>query len=112
MPEEGARAALDMMNYGMYVIGSRGPAGMNVMGTDPSDKSCAMAFELGVDVAPLDEVLARSDFIAVTCPRSSGGNVTRVIPLLQRRTAMAVAGCFFPRIGTRAATASSLTMYR
>jgi flavin reductase (DIM6/NTAB) family NADH-FMN oxidoreductase RutF len=31
MPEEGAIPALDMMNYGMYVIGSRGPAGRNVM---------------------------------------------------------------------------------
>ncbi len=31
MPEEDARAALDMMNYGMYVIGSRGPMGLNVM---------------------------------------------------------------------------------
>lgn len=31
MPEENARPALDMMNYGMYVVGSRGPAGMNVM---------------------------------------------------------------------------------
>ncbi len=31
MPEEDARVALDMMNYGMYVVGSRGPAGMNVM---------------------------------------------------------------------------------
>jgi flavin reductase (DIM6/NTAB) family NADH-FMN oxidoreductase RutF len=26
-----ARPALDMMNYGMYVVGSRGPMGMNVM---------------------------------------------------------------------------------
>lgn len=31
MPEENPTPALDMMNYGMYVIGSRGPAGMNVM---------------------------------------------------------------------------------
>jgi flavin reductase (DIM6/NTAB) family NADH-FMN oxidoreductase RutF len=31
MPEEAARPALDMMNYGMYVIGSRGPMGLNVM---------------------------------------------------------------------------------
>lgn len=31
MAEEDARIALDMMNYGMYVIGSRGPAGLNVM---------------------------------------------------------------------------------
>ena len=31
MPEEDARPALDMMNYGMYVIGSRGPMGLNVM---------------------------------------------------------------------------------
>ena len=31
MAEEDARAALDMMNYGMYVIGSRGPMGLNVM---------------------------------------------------------------------------------
>jgi flavin reductase (DIM6/NTAB) family NADH-FMN oxidoreductase RutF len=31
MPEEHAAPALDMMNYGMYVIGSRGPAGLNVM---------------------------------------------------------------------------------
>ena len=31
MAEEDARAALDMMNYGMYVVGSRGPMGMNVM---------------------------------------------------------------------------------
>lgn len=31
MPEENATPALDMMNYGMYVIGSHGPAGMNVM---------------------------------------------------------------------------------
>ena len=31
MPDENAVPALDMMNYGMYVIGSRGPAGMNVM---------------------------------------------------------------------------------
>jgi flavin reductase (DIM6/NTAB) family NADH-FMN oxidoreductase RutF len=31
MPEENAKPALDMMNYGMYVIGSRGPAGLNVM---------------------------------------------------------------------------------
>ena len=31
LAEEDARVALDMMNYGMYVIGSRGPAGMNVM---------------------------------------------------------------------------------
>lgn len=31
MPEENASPALDMMNYGMYVVGSRGPAGMNVM---------------------------------------------------------------------------------
>jgi len=31
MPEDDARAALDMMNYGMYVVGSRGPAGLNVM---------------------------------------------------------------------------------
>jgi flavin reductase (DIM6/NTAB) family NADH-FMN oxidoreductase RutF len=31
MPEEHARPALDMMNYGMYVVGSRGPMGLNVM---------------------------------------------------------------------------------
>ena len=31
MPEENAKPALDLMNYGMYVIGSRGPMGMNVM---------------------------------------------------------------------------------
>ena len=31
MPEEDARPALDMMNYGMYVVGSRGPMGLNVM---------------------------------------------------------------------------------
>ena len=31
MPEDDARVALDMMNYGMYVVGSRGPMGMNVM---------------------------------------------------------------------------------
>jgi flavin reductase (DIM6/NTAB) family NADH-FMN oxidoreductase RutF len=31
MSEENAKPALDMMNYGMYVVGSRGPAGMNVM---------------------------------------------------------------------------------
>jgi flavin reductase (DIM6/NTAB) family NADH-FMN oxidoreductase RutF len=31
MPDENAKPALDMMNYGMYVIGSRGPMGMNVM---------------------------------------------------------------------------------
>jgi flavin reductase (DIM6/NTAB) family NADH-FMN oxidoreductase RutF len=31
MPEENASPALDMLNYGMYVVGSRGPAGLNVM---------------------------------------------------------------------------------
>ncbi len=31
MPEESATPALDMMNYGMYVVGSRGPMGLNVM---------------------------------------------------------------------------------
>ncbi len=31
MSEEDAKPALDMMNYGMYVIGSRGPMGLNVM---------------------------------------------------------------------------------
>jgi flavin reductase (DIM6/NTAB) family NADH-FMN oxidoreductase RutF len=31
MSDENAKPALDMMNYGMYVVGSRGPAGMNVM---------------------------------------------------------------------------------
>lgn len=31
MAEEDAKAALDLMNYGMYVIGSRGPGGLNVM---------------------------------------------------------------------------------
>jgi flavin reductase (DIM6/NTAB) family NADH-FMN oxidoreductase RutF len=31
MPEADARPALDMMNYGMYVVGSRGPMGLNVM---------------------------------------------------------------------------------
>ena len=31
MPEENAKPALDMMNYGMYVVGSRGPHGLNVM---------------------------------------------------------------------------------
>ena len=31
MPEEAAKPALDMMNYGLYVIGSRGPMGLNVM---------------------------------------------------------------------------------
>jgi flavin reductase (DIM6/NTAB) family NADH-FMN oxidoreductase RutF len=31
MAEEDAKAALDLMNYGMYVIGSRGAAGLNVM---------------------------------------------------------------------------------
>jgi flavin reductase (DIM6/NTAB) family NADH-FMN oxidoreductase RutF len=31
VPEENAVPALDLMNYGMYVIGSRGPMGMNVM---------------------------------------------------------------------------------
>lgn len=31
MAEEDAKAALDLMNYGMYVVGSRGPAGLNVM---------------------------------------------------------------------------------
>jgi len=29
--EADSRVALDMMNYGMYVIGSRGPMGLNVM---------------------------------------------------------------------------------
>lgn len=31
MPEENAKPALDLMNYGMYVVGSRGPNGLNVM---------------------------------------------------------------------------------
>jgi flavin reductase (DIM6/NTAB) family NADH-FMN oxidoreductase RutF len=31
MAEEDSVPALDMMNYGMYVIGSQGPAGLNVM---------------------------------------------------------------------------------
>ena len=31
MPEDDARVALDMMNYGMYVVGSRGPMGLNMM---------------------------------------------------------------------------------
>jgi len=31
MAEDDARFALDMMNYGMYVIGSHGAAGLNVM---------------------------------------------------------------------------------
>ena len=31
MPEEAAKPALDMMNYGLYVVGSRGPMGLNVM---------------------------------------------------------------------------------
>ncbi len=31
MSEEEAKPALDMMNYGMYVVGSRGPMGLNVM---------------------------------------------------------------------------------
>jgi flavin reductase (DIM6/NTAB) family NADH-FMN oxidoreductase RutF len=31
MPEEAAKPALDLLNYGLYVIGSRGPAGLNVM---------------------------------------------------------------------------------
>jgi flavin reductase (DIM6/NTAB) family NADH-FMN oxidoreductase RutF len=31
MPDSDAKPALDMMNYGMYVIGSRGPMGTNVM---------------------------------------------------------------------------------
>ncbi len=31
MAEDDSRIALDMMNYGMYVVGSRGPAGLNVM---------------------------------------------------------------------------------
>ena len=31
MSEDDAKPALDMMNYGMYVIGSRGPMGLNVM---------------------------------------------------------------------------------
>ena len=31
MAEEDARPALDMMNYGMYVVGSHGPMGLNVM---------------------------------------------------------------------------------
>ena len=31
MPDENAAPALDMMNYGMYVVGSRGPMGLNVM---------------------------------------------------------------------------------
>ena len=31
MAEQDARPALDLMNYGMYVIGSRGPMGLNVM---------------------------------------------------------------------------------
>ena len=31
MPEENAKPALDLMNYGMYVVGSRGPHGLNVM---------------------------------------------------------------------------------
>ena len=29
--DDKARPALDMMNYGMYVVGSRGPMGLNVM---------------------------------------------------------------------------------
>lgn len=31
MAESDAKPALDMMNYGMYVVGSKGPAGLNVM---------------------------------------------------------------------------------
>ncbi len=31
MSEDDAKPALDMMNYGMYVVGSRGPMGLNVM---------------------------------------------------------------------------------
>jgi flavin reductase (DIM6/NTAB) family NADH-FMN oxidoreductase RutF len=31
MTEEHAKPALDLMNYGMYVVGSRGPHGLNVM---------------------------------------------------------------------------------
>jgi flavin reductase (DIM6/NTAB) family NADH-FMN oxidoreductase RutF len=31
VPEANAKPALDLMNYGMYVVGSRGPHGLNVM---------------------------------------------------------------------------------
>ncbi|MEX0750095.1 MAG: flavin reductase family protein [Dehalococcoidia bacterium] len=31
MPDSNAKPALDMMNYGMYVVGSKGPMGLNVM---------------------------------------------------------------------------------
>lgn len=31
MSDDNAKPALDLMNYGMYVVGSRGPMGLNVM---------------------------------------------------------------------------------
>lgn len=31
LSEDNAKPALDLMNYGMYVVGSRGPMGLNVM---------------------------------------------------------------------------------
>lgn len=43
-------------------------AGMNPIGTDPSEQSRRLATELGVEPCSFDELLRRSDVISVNCP--------------------------------------------
>lgn len=43
-------------------------AGMNPIGTDPSEQSRRLATDIGVESSSFDEVLRRSDVISVNCP--------------------------------------------
>ncbi|TAK56510.1 MAG: flavin reductase [Dehalococcoidia bacterium] len=60
MPEEDAAPALDLMNYGMYVIGSRGPHGLNVMAAhwlmQVSFKPRMVALSLESDARTLENI--------------------------------------------------------
>jgi flavin reductase (DIM6/NTAB) family NADH-FMN oxidoreductase RutF len=66
MAEDDASVALDMMNYGMYVVGSRGPAGMNVMAAhwlmQVSFKPRMVALSLENDARTLENVRATRVF--------------------------------------------------
>jgi D-3-phosphoglycerate dehydrogenase len=42
--------------------------GMTVLGSDPDPESCAEAKRLGIDVLPLDDLLAASDVLSLNCP--------------------------------------------
>ena len=105
MPDENAAPALDMMNYGMYVVGSRGPMGLNVMAAhwlmQVSFKPRMVALSLENDARTLANVRETRVFSVNVMGDDSMELIAR---FLQPANPKKIAG----RVGTKAQAADKL----